>query len=162
MPPRGAIDALDAALIGQLAIAPRAGILELSRRLGVARGTVQSRLEKLVTRGVISGFGPNIRLPALGYGVLAFVNLEIAQGRLGDVVGHLREVPEVLEAHATTGQADLHCRVAAQDNEDLHRVIDRILEVAGINRSTTVIALSEQIPYRALPLVEALADPQDE
>ncbi|HZD66514.1 MAG TPA: Lrp/AsnC family transcriptional regulator [Acidimicrobiales bacterium] len=156
--PARPIDALDAALISELAATPRAGVLELARRLGVARGTVQARLDKLVARNAIAGFGPNIGLAALGYDVVAFVSLEIAQGRLDDVVVHLRDVPEVLEAHATTGQADLHCRVAARTNEHLQRVINRILEVQGINRSTTVIALSEQIPYRTLPLVEATTD----
>ncbi|TMM13647.1 MAG: Lrp/AsnC family transcriptional regulator [Actinobacteria bacterium] len=152
------IDRLDARLIGQLAEAPRAGILELARRLKVARGTVQARLDKLVSRGVVTGFGPDLHLGGLGYEVTAFVNLEITQGRLGDVVDHLRLVPEVLEAHAITGPGDLHCRVAARTNEHLQDIINRVLEVQGIGRSTTVIALSEQIPYRVLPLVGALAD----
>jgi DNA-binding Lrp family transcriptional regulator len=72
---------------------------------------------------------------------------------LDDVVLHLREIPEVLEVHGTSGQGDLHCRVVARTNRDLQRIINRILEVRGIDRSTTVIALSEQIPYRVLPLV---------
>jgi DNA-binding Lrp family transcriptional regulator len=93
----------------------------------------------------------------LGYGVLAFTTLEIAQGRLHDVVEHLRDIPEVLEAHATTGQGDLHCRVVARSNDHLQDVINRILEVQGIDRATTVIALSEQIRFRVLPLVEAAA-----
>jgi hypothetical protein len=43
--------------------------------------------------------------------------------------------------------------VVARTNRDLQRIINRILEVQGISRSTTVIALSEQIRYRVLPLV---------
>lgn len=152
------LDALDGRLLAALAEAPRAGILELSRRLGVARGTVQARLDKLTDRGVVIGFGPDLHLPAMGYGVLAFSTLEIAQGRLGDVVDHLREIPEVLEAHATTGQGDLHVRIVARTNDHLLEVVNRILEVQGISRTTTVIALSEQIPYRVLPLVEAAAE----
>jgi DNA-binding Lrp family transcriptional regulator len=150
-----ALDELDGRLIAALAEMPRAGILELARQLGVARGTVQARLDKLVSRGVVTGFGPDLDLRAMGYGVLAFTTIDIAQGRLGDVVEHLREIPEVLEAHATTGQADLHCKVVAQSNDHLQEVINRILEVQGINRTTTVIALTEQIRSRTLPLVEA-------
>ena len=148
------LDALDGRLLAAMADSPRAGILELSRRLGVARGTVQARLDKLTERGVVTGFGPDLDLPSMGYGVLAFSTLEIAQGRLGDVVDHLREIPEVLEAHATTGQGDLHVRIVARTNDHLLQVVNRILEVQGISRTTTVIALSEQIPYRVLPLVE--------
>jgi DNA-binding Lrp family transcriptional regulator len=132
-------------------------VLELARQLGVARGTVQARLDRLLERGVISGFGPEIDLDGLGYGVLAFTTLEIAQGRLHDVVEHLRDIPEVLEAHATSGTGDLHCRVVARTNFHLQEVINRILEVQGIDRSTTVIALSDQIRYRVLPLVEVAA-----
>ena len=152
-----AIDGLDGRLLRTMAAAPRAGVLELARQLGVARGTVQARLDRLSERGVITGFGPEIDLVGLGYAVLAFTTLEIAQGRLHDVVEHLRDIPEVLEAHATSGTGDLHCRVVARTNFHLQEVINRILEVQGIDRSTTVIALSDQIRYRVLPLVEVAA-----
>jgi DNA-binding Lrp family transcriptional regulator len=148
------IDGLDGRLIRTLADSPRAGVMEVARQLRVARGTVQARLDKLQRRGVITGFGPDVDVRGLGYSVLAFTTLEIAQGRLQDVVEHLRDIPEVLEAHATTGQGDLHCRVVARSNDHLQEVINRILEVQGIDRATTVIALSEQIGYRVLPLVE--------
>lgn len=152
------IDDLDRRLLRALDDTPRAGVLELARRLRVARGTVQARLDKLQRRGVIQGFGPDVDPAALGYEVIAFTTLEIAQGRLHDVVEHLREIPEVLEAHATTGPGDLHCRVVARTNNHLQAVINRMLEVQGINRTMTVIALSAQIPYRAMPLVDAAVD----
>lgn len=154
-----AIDALDGRLLRAMGATPRAGVLELARRLGVARGTVQARLDKLQARGVVTGFGPDLDLVALGYGVLAFTTLEIAQGRLADVVRHLRDIPEVLEAHAISGPGDLHCRVVAHTNTHLQDVINRILEVQGIDRTTTVIALSTQIPSRVLPLVDAASRP---
>jgi DNA-binding Lrp family transcriptional regulator len=156
------IDDLDGRLIRALADHPRAGVLELARLLGVARGTVQARLDKLRSRGVITGFGPDVDLTRVGYEVVAFTSIEIAQGRLADVVAHLDDIPEVLEVHATTGQGDLHCRVVARTNEHLQQVVNRILEVQGINRTTTVIALSEQIRFRVLPLVALAADSEQE
>jgi DNA-binding Lrp family transcriptional regulator len=147
------IDSLDGRLLQALTETPRAGVLELARRLGVARGTVQARLDKLQGRGVITGFGPTVGLPAIGYEVEAFTTIDIAQGRLNDVVAHLRAIPEVLEAHSISGPGDLHCRVVARTNAHLQDVINRMLEVAGIVRTTTVIALSSQIPYRTTPLV---------
>jgi DNA-binding Lrp family transcriptional regulator len=150
-----AIDELDGRLLRALGESPRAGVLELARRLEVARGTVQARMDRLQQRGIVTGFGPELDLAAMGFGVLAFTTLEIAQGRLHDVVEHLRAIPEVLEAHATSGTGDLHCRVVARTNSGLQDVINRILEVQGIDRSTTVIALSDQISYRVMPLVEA-------
>ena len=156
---RPAIDALDGRLLTALADTPRAGVLELSRRLGVARGTVQARLDRLQQRGVVTGFGPDVDVNELGYSVTAFTTLEIAQGRLSDVVDHLQDIPEVLEAHAITGPGDLHCRVVARTNDHLQAVLNRILEVQGIGRSTTVIALSAQIPARIRPLIEAASSP---
>jgi DNA-binding Lrp family transcriptional regulator len=148
------IDALDARLIRAMCDTPRAGVMELARQLSVARGTVQARLDKLQQRGVIRGFDPDLDLRAMGYEVLAFVSLEIAQGRLEDVVDHLRKIPEVLEIHTVTGPGDLHCRVVARTNDHLQTVIGRVLEAQGINRTATQIALTEQLRHRVLPLVE--------
>jgi DNA-binding Lrp family transcriptional regulator len=148
-----ALDPLDAALLAALPDQTRPGVLQLARQLGVARGTVQARLDRLVERSVVRGFAPELDLRALGYDVLAFSTLEIAQGRLTDVVNHLRDIPEVLEVHVITGQGDLHCRVVARTHEHLQEVLNRILEVQGIDRSTTVIALTDQIPYRWRPLI---------
>jgi DNA-binding Lrp family transcriptional regulator len=152
------LDDLDARLIELLAEEPRIGVLECSRRLGVARGTVQARLDKLVDRGVIGGFGPEISPAAIGFGVTSFVTLEISQRHGHDpVTAHLAAIPEVLEAHTITGSSDLLCRIVARSNTDLQRVIDQIVSSAGITRASTIIALAEQIPYRTLPLVRSAA-----
>jgi len=152
------IDELDARLVAVLVGEPRIGVLEASRRLQVARGTVQARLERLVARGVICGFGPEIAPAALGFTVTAFVTLEIRQSRGHDpVAAHLETIPEVLEAHTITGSADLLCRIVARSNADLQRVIDDLVADEAILRASTIIALAEQIPYRTLPLVRVAA-----
>ncbi|HAS12873.1 MAG TPA: AsnC family transcriptional regulator [Acidimicrobiaceae bacterium] len=147
------MDDLDRRLLQCLAEHPRAGVMELARQLEVARGTVQARMEKLQQRGVVTGYGPDIDLRSIGYDVIAFVTLEIAQGALETVVAHLATLPEVLEVHTTTGPGDLLCRVVAPTNADLQPLIGRMLSTGGIERTTTQIALTEQIPYRVLPLV---------
>jgi DNA-binding Lrp family transcriptional regulator len=151
-------DRLDAQLVQLLRDEPRVGVLEASRRLGVARGTVQARLDRMQSRGVITGFGPDIDPVALGYGVTAFVTLEIRQAGGHDPVAHgLAVIPEVLEVHTITGTGDMLCRVVAKTNADLQRVIDAIVDVAGVVRASTVIALARPLPYRVLPLVRAAA-----
>jgi DNA-binding Lrp family transcriptional regulator len=150
------MDPLDTRLIVLLAEEPRIGVLELARRLGVARGTAQARLDRLVSRGVIKGFGPELDPAAIGFGVTAFVTLEIRQSRGHDAVAeHLVTIPEVLEVHTITGSGDLLCRIVARSNADLQRVIDLIVEYHGIVRASTIIALAEQIPYRVIPLVQS-------
>ena len=150
------LDALDARIVELLEAEPRIGVLEMSRRLAVARGTVQARLDKLIARGAIKGFGPEVLPEAIGFGVMSFVTLEISQ-RYGHqaVADHLAEIPEVLEAHTITGSGDVLCRIVARSNADLQRVIDQIVGYEGIVRASTIIALAELIPYRTLPLVRA-------
>jgi len=153
---RVVLDETDRRLLAALAERPRAGVLELSRELALARNTVASRLDKLIASGVITGFGPEVDLRAVGYSVAAFVALEIAQGRGPDVTEHLASIPEVIEVHRTTGTADLLCRVATADNAQLALVLDRILEVPGIDRTTTSLVLDTPVPHRVLPAIAAL------
>jgi DNA-binding Lrp family transcriptional regulator len=152
------IDELDSRLIELLSAEPRIGVLEASRRLRVARGTVQARLDRLQSRGVITGYGPDIDPVALGHGVTAFVTLELSQSSGRDQVAPtLARISEILEAHTITGPGDMLCRVVARTNADLQRVIDAIVEVPGVVRTSTVIALATPVAYRTLPLVRATA-----
>ncbi|HET8561166.1 MAG TPA: Lrp/AsnC family transcriptional regulator [Marmoricola sp.] len=153
------MDQIDRNLIELFAAEPRIGVLEASRRLGIARGTAQARLDGLQRSGVISGWGPELSPEALGHPVTAFLTLEIRQGAGHDAVArHLAGIPEVLEAHTITGAGDMWARVVARSNADLQRVIDRALDDPAIVRSSTVIALQTQISYRVLPLLGAVVE----
>ena len=152
------MDDLDAQVIDLFANEPRIGVLEASRRLGVARGTVQARLDRLAATGVVTGWGPELSPDALGFPVMAFLTLEIRQGSGHNTVArHLATIPEVLEAYTITGAGDMWARVVARSNADLQRVIDQVLADPGIERSTTVIALAAQIEHRVLPLARVAA-----
>ena len=151
------IDRLDGRLLELLADEPRIGVLEASRRLGVARGTAQARLDRLRSNGVIRGFGPDVDPAALGYPVTAFATLEIKQGQGADVREHLSGVPEVLELLTITGQGDMLCRLVARSNADLQRVIDRVVGFGGIVRASTAIVMENPVPLRIVPLVRQAA-----
>ena len=153
------MDGLDVALLTALREHPRAGDLELSRLLGVARGTVTARLQRLESSGVVTGHGPDVDVAAAGFGVQAFVTLEIAQGALDAVRHDLEAIPGVLEAYATTGQGDVLCRVAARSHEALQQVLVDLGRSPNVVRSTSVIALSVLVPFRTLPLLSAEAAP---
>ena len=129
-------------LLAALGELTRPNVLELSRRLGLARNTVQSRIDRLEGSGVIAGWGPVVDLKAMGYDVLAFVTLEIAQGQETAALAELAAIPEVLEIHKTTGPGDLICRVVARTNEHLHLVLERVLAAPGVQRTTSSLALN--------------------
>jgi DNA-binding Lrp family transcriptional regulator len=151
------VDSLDARILSLFAAEPRIGVLEASRRLGVARGTVQARLDRLTGRGVVRGWGPDVDAAAAGYPVTAFVTLEIRQGAHRRIETQLASIPEVLEAHTITGAGDMLVRVVARTNADLQAVVDAVLSIDGVERSNTVIVLATVVPYRVLPLVHEAA-----
>ncbi|WP_281174986.1 Lrp/AsnC family transcriptional regulator [Actinomadura oligospora] len=151
------IDDLDGRIIEMFTTEPRVGVLEASRRLGVARGTVQARLDRMARTGVIRGYGPEIDPAALGYSVTAFVTLQLRQAGGHDPVARgLAMIPEVIEAHTITSPGDMLCRVVARSNADLQRVIDLIVATEGVQRASSVISLANQIRTRTLPLVRAI------
>ena len=135
------IDELDVRLIRLLRSSPNLPVIEMARRLDAARGTVQARLDRMAKSGVITGFGPDLDAAAVGYGVLAFTTLEIAQGSGAQIIEGLRGVPEVLEVHAITGPGDLHLKIVATSNDHLHEVLDSVLTLPGIVRTQTQLAL---------------------
>jgi len=146
-------DDLDIRLLELLHHEPRVGMLEASRRLGVARGTVTARMERLRDRGVVTGFGPDVDLPAIGYQVMAFSILELAQGRIAAVTALLTAIPEVVEAHTIAGRGDVLIRIVARTNDHLMDVIEMIVESPHIARAETMIALTEQIRLRPLSVL---------
>lgn len=155
------MDALDANLLELFSNDPRIGMLEASRRLQIARGTVQARLDRMAASGIITGWHPHLDPAALGHPVTGFLTLQLRQGTGHDrIASHLSGLAEVIEAHTITGEGDMWVRVVARSNADLQRVIDLVLTDDGIERSTTVIALAEQVPHRVLPLVRQVTREQ--
>jgi DNA-binding Lrp family transcriptional regulator len=151
------LDATDVALLRLLVEEPRAGGREYARVLGIARGTVTSRLLRLERRGAISGYAAQISPSALGFDIEAFVHLHLAQGMLDSVSAQLAEIPELLEAHSTTGEGDMLCRVVARSNAHLELIVQSLLIVPGVVRTKTEMAMRQRVGYRMLPLLLKVA-----
>jgi DNA-binding Lrp family transcriptional regulator len=147
------LDNLDLRLLTVMQESPRAGELELSRLVSVARATVHARLQRMQEAGVIVGYGPDLDLAAAGYAVAAFVTLEIAQGALDEITGDLQRIVGVLEAYVTTGAGDVLCRVAARSHHDLQATLLSLSRCSSVVRSTSVVVLSEIVRRRTLPLL---------
>jgi DNA-binding Lrp family transcriptional regulator len=155
------VDELDGQILHLFSTEPRVGVLEASRRLRLARGTVQARLNRLERDGVVVSWAPRISPAALGYSVTAFVTLEIVQheGR-DELTSRLAQIAEVLECWTVTGPGDLWCRVVARSNADLQRVIDSMVTDPSVVRSVSLVGLAEPIPYRTEPLVQSATEPR--
>lgn len=139
------LDALDRRLLSAMRENPRASMTTLATIVGVARGTVYSRLDQLERGGVIIGHGPEVDPVAAGYEVLAFCTLEIEQGSHDETTQALSTLPEVLEIHTVTGDGDLLLRVVARSNDHLHQVVQLVSAVPTVGRTSTQLALATTV-----------------
>jgi DNA-binding Lrp family transcriptional regulator len=151
------VDATDARLLLALAEDPRASVMALSQRLGLARNTVQSRLARLETNSVLAPLDRRVRPEALGYRLGAYVTVQVVQRGLAEVSDALADIPEVLEVTGLSGVADLLVQVVARDADDLWQVAERILAIPGVQRIDTALALRRFVDHRVAPLLARAA-----
>lgn len=150
------IDRLDAELLATLARDARIGVVELAASLGVARNTVQARMNRLEAAGVFEGFVPRLSLADLGVGIEAFVTLTLEQAKFKDVIDQLAAIPHVLEIHVTTGHGDVLVRLAVSALPELQDLIHRIVDLPGVAHSDTAVSMTTPLPYRVQPLLDEL------
>jgi DNA-binding Lrp family transcriptional regulator len=151
------VDATDARLLIALGEDPRASVMALSQRLGLARNTVQARLTRLETNGVLAPLDRRIRPEALGYRLSAYVTVQVVQRGLAEVSDALAHIPEVLEVIGLSGVADLLVHVVARDADDLWRVSEQLLAIPGVQRIDTALAMRRFVDHRLGPLLERAA-----
>ena len=136
------LDALDRQLIGQLRADGRAPVSRLADALGVSRGTVQNRLDRLIDEGVIVGFTARLREDVADDEVRAMMVIRLVGQSTTAVVRQLRGMPEVRAVHTTNGAWDLMAEIAVASLPDLDRVLSMIRSIHGIENSETSILLT--------------------
>ena len=147
------LDATDRRILVALDEDPRVPVMVLAQKLGLARGTVQSRLERMTASGALRPNSSRVLPSALGRPVAAAVSAELDQSHLNEAIAALRDIPEVLECHAPAGDTDLVIRVVARSPDDLYRISEEIRLCPGIVRTSTSMFLREVIPYRTTGLL---------
>lgn len=138
------IDETDRALLSLLTENARLPVVDIARRLGLARTTVQAHIDRLEKNGVIAGYTirpgraltPPVRATAL-------VTAEARQ--TPGLLSRLRAMPEVERVHTLSGRFDLLVQIAARDTETLDRILDAIHEAPGVRASESLIHLSTKI-----------------
>lgn len=147
------LDATDRRILLALDEDVRMPVMALAQKLNLARGTVQSRLERLASSGALRLHSTRVLPSALGRGVTASVSAELDQRLINQAVDALGRIPEVMECVAPAGDTDLVIRVVARSPEDLYRVSEEIRLCPGIVRTSTSMFLREVIPYRTTRLL---------
>lgn len=139
------LDDTDRALLALLRENARASTTELARRLGLSRTTVQSRIERLQRRRVITGYTVVVPDEIEAALVRAHVMVTLDARQAGGVEAALRRIPEVRVLHSVSGPFDLIAIVAAESIGRLDTLIDRIGTIDGVQRTTSAIVLSTRI-----------------
>jgi len=139
------MDDLDRALLGLLGADARVSVATLARRLKVARSTIQARLERLETSGIIAGYTLKLGEAARQGRIRATVLLTIEPRTQAAILTRLKALPEVERLHTTSGRVDLLLQLAAGSTAQLDAVLDQIGELTGVKSSESLIHLSTKL-----------------
>lgn len=141
------LDDTDRALLALLARDARAPATEIARRLGVARTTVQARIERLETGGVIEGYTVKTNV-GRGAMIRAYVLIQAEPRRTAAVAATLQKFSEVESLHTTSGRFDIAAQIGAPDTARLDAALDRISMVEGVVGMETLVQLTTKIDRR--------------
>lgn len=136
------LDELDRKLIEMLRDDARLPTATLARRLGVSRGTVQNRIDRLVAAGVLLGFTVRLAGDVETAGVRAIMSIEVRAAETRAVVAALRRMPEVGRLYSTNGRWDLVAEIATGDLAALDATLTAIRTLRAVANSETSILLS--------------------
>lgn len=139
------MDHVDQQLINALAENARTPVTTLAGILGLARTTVQARLERLENNGVIAGYTVRLGVAEAEKRIRATVLLQLDPRSAPEVVQRLRKIVQVEQAMTSSGRFDLVLQIAARSTARLDRVLDEIGGIKGVRSSETLIQLSVKI-----------------
>ncbi len=139
------MDDLDSGIISLLSADARTSVATLARKLKVARSTIQARLERLETGGIIAGYTLKLGEEARQGRLRASVLLTIEPRGQAAILSRLKSIAEVERVFTTSGRFDLLLQVAAPNTSVLDGVLDQIGAMTGVKSSESLIHLSTRI-----------------
>lgn len=142
------MDDIDARLLALLGDNARAPVATLARRLGLARSTVQARIDRLEAKGVIAGYALRLGAGANAAEIRATVLLTIEPRATPAVLARLKGMRQVEAAHTASGRFDLVVTLSANSTAELDDTLDRIGAIDGVKGSESLIHLSTKIDRR--------------
>lgn len=141
------IDELDKKILDIISKNARIPFKDVADECGVSRAAIHQRVQRLTDIGVISGSGYHINPKKLGFHTCTYVGLNLAKGSMyKEAIAELRKIPEVVEAHFTTGPYGIIVKLYARDNEHLMNLLNEcIQEIPGVTGTETMISLDQSI-----------------
>lgn len=141
------IDGIDKIIIKRLVEDARTPVLGIAREVGISGAAIHQRLRKLEGSELMKGSKLILNPKALGYTTTAFVGVFLESASLySSAIKTLKNIPEVVECHYTTGNWSIFIKILAKDNEDLMYVLTKeVQSIKGVARTETFISLDQQI-----------------
>lgn len=141
------LDGIDKTILTYLMEDAKKPILEIAKNIGITGAAVHQRLRKLEKSGLIEGSRMMLDARLLGYKTMAFVGVYLDKAISNpQAVNKLREIPEVIECHYTTGNWSIFLKILCRDNEHLMTVLNKNIQaIEGVSRTETFISLNQQI-----------------
>lgn len=141
------LDKLDKQILSELMKNAKTPYTELAQKLYVSGGTIHVRMKRMEEMGVVKGHSLSVDYKKLGYDVVAFLGIYLEKNSLYDEVAEkLKQIPEVLSAHYTTGLYSIFTKIVCRDTNHLRDILhDKIQMISGIQRTETFISLQESI-----------------
>ena len=151
------LDKLDKQILRMIAEDARVPFLEVARACNVSGAAIHQRIQKLTSMGILRGSKFIIDPEKIGYETCAYIGLNLKNTESFDeVLNKLKEIPEVVECHYTTGDFDMFIKIYAINNHHLLNIIHDKLQPLGLSRSETIIsfnsAISRQLPIIDIPI----------
>lgn len=142
--PHEALDSIDRRIVAELSRDGRLSVRTLAERVHISRTAAHNRLQALVRRGVITGFGAQIDRKAIGLHISALVVVRIADVSWESIAERLATLPFVEKVQAVSGDIDIILTVSAPDHEQLSQAILRdIHEMPGVVSTRSHLILAE-------------------
>ncbi len=135
------MDDLDRRLIEELRLNGRASVPTLAGLVGVSRGTVQTRLDRLIAAGTIAGFTIRLKDRANDEVIRGVMMIELAGRGIRTVVAHLRRLPGIAALHTTNGLWDLIGEIEVATLQDFNRVVSEVRSMEGVAKSESHLFL---------------------
>ena len=141
------IDGIDKVILKHLMDDARTPILSIAREIGISGAAIHQRLRKLESSGLISGSKLIINPKVLGYNIVAFVGVYLnTASQYSSAIKRLKEIPEVVETHYTTGNWAILVKIICKNNEHLLKLLNQDIQlIKGVERTETFISLDQQI-----------------
>ena len=141
------IDGIDKVIIKRLVDDARTPILAIAREVGISGAAIHQRLRKLEDSDLMVGSRLILNPKALGFTTTAFIGIFLESASLySSAIKKLKNIPEVVECHYTTGNWSILIKILCKNNEDLMYLLNNdIQRIKGVSRTETFISLDQQI-----------------